>query len=127
MCIKPIERDRAIYVNAIAVPIICSLVSNKKTKIAINKHPFLKKLKLADKVSSGCSEEIEMLIGADIYWKLVSDKIKKDNNSGLVAIKSSFGWLINGPLDFNRNTKVDVNLIKSCVLQVQCEVTAENN
>ena len=74
VCIKPIERDRAIYVNAIAIPIICSPVSNKKTKIAINKHPFLKKLKLADKVSSRCSEEIEMLIGADIYWKLVSNK-----------------------------------------------------
>ena len=66
-----------------------------------------------------------MLIGADIYWKLVSNNIKKDDESGLVAIKSSFGWLINGPLDFNRNKDVSVNLVKSHVLKVRCEVTEE--
>ena len=73
-----------------------ALLVIKKTKVAISKHPFLKRLELADKVSSRCSEEIEMLIGVDIYWKLVSDNIKKDDESGLVTIKSSFGWLING-------------------------------
>ena len=32
------------------------------------------------------------LIGADNYWKLVRGEIKKDDDSGLVAINLSFGW-----------------------------------
>ena len=66
-----------------------------------------------------------MLIGADIYWKLVSNNMKKDDESGLVAIQSSFGWLVNGPFTFNRKQNVSVNLITNHVLKVQCEVTEE--
>ena len=30
-------------------------------------------------------KKIEMLIGADIYWKLINNDIKKDDNSGMIA------------------------------------------
>ena len=72
---KAVRKNCSIYVNAIAVPVICSPFSNQNIKAAVQEHPFLKELKLADKSTDGSSKKIEMLIGADIYWKLVNNDI----------------------------------------------------
>ena len=53
------------------------------------------KVKLADNGDN--KGEVDMLIGADMYWKVVNGNMN-NNNSGLIAISSMFGWLINGPV-----------------------------
>ena len=68
------------------------LIYIKIASDTIEKHPFLKDLKLADKSTDGSSKEIGMLIDADIYWKLVND-IRKDDNSGMIAHKFVI-WLV---------------------------------
>ena len=90
VCIKPQERDTCTYINVVAVPTICSRIIDHGKKVAIEKHSILKKLKLANRVNLS-NEEIDMLIGADNYWKLVSNDNKNDDDSG-EAINSSFGW-----------------------------------
>ena len=72
----------------------------------------MKDLKLADKSTDGSSKEIGMLIDADIYWKLVND-IRKDDNSGMLAINSSFGWLV------AQIKKKKVNLVSSHDLKIK--------
>ena len=72
----------------------------------------MKDLKLADKSTDGSIKQIGMLIGADIYWKLVNDDIKKDDNSGMIAINSSFGWQ-------------NVNFVSSHVLEIECDISEE--
>ena len=47
---------------------------------------------LAD--DGGGSIETDILIGADLYWLLVDGEVKKKDCSGLVAIRSKFGWLV---------------------------------
>ena len=123
VCIKPLEKNNSIYVHAIAVPVICSPVSNQNIKAAIEKHPFLKDLKLADKSTDGSIKQIGMLIGADIYWKLVNDDIKKDDNSGMIAINSSFDWLVNGPVAPNK--RQNVNFVSSHMLEIECDISEE--
>ena len=112
--IKPIDMCNSIYVKAIAVPNICAPV-----KSAVIEHRFLGTLKLADKGNSMYSP-IDLLIGADSYWKIVDGKLKRDDQSGLVAISSMFGWLINGPIK-NEVPFKSVNLVTSHVMKVQCE------
>lgn len=62
-----------------------------------------------------------MLIGADIYWQVVTGEIKK-NDSGLTALNSSFGWLLNGPVPC-RNQSSNVNCVTSdvIVMKIQSE------
>ena len=74
VCVKPQERNTSIYINVVAVPTTCSPIINHGTNVAIEKHSFLKKLKLANGVHEG-NEEIDMLIGADNYWKLARGEI----------------------------------------------------
>ena len=53
-----------------------------------------------------------MLVGADINWKLVND-IRKDDNSGMIAINSSFGWIV------AQSKKKNVNIVSSHVLKIK--------
>ena len=125
VCIKTSGKNCSIYVNAIAVPVTCSPFSNQNIKAIVQEHPFLKELKLADKSTDGSSKNIKMLIGADIYWKLVNNDIKKDDNSGMIAINSSFGWLVNGPVSPYREKTV--NLVSSHVLKIRCDISEEQS
>lgn len=43
------------------------------------------------------SENIEVLIGADYYWEIVSGEVRKLHGS-LVAVKTDFGWTLQGPI-----------------------------
>ena len=98
-----------------AVPNICAPVSDQDVKSAVNEHQFLRNLKLAANGKS-MSSPIGLLIGADSYWKVVDGKLKKDDQSGLVAISSMLGWPIKNEVPFKC-----VNLVTSHVMKVQCE------
>ena len=54
-------------------PFICLPIANQPVKYPKNNFEFLKDLNLAD---SGTMEEIDMLIGSDFYWSLVTGKVK---------------------------------------------------
>ena len=61
-----------------------------------------------------------MLIGADVYWNIVSGNVKRNPEIGLIAISSALGWLVNGtvekkPVAFAHN----INVTMSHVLRVQ--------
>ena len=49
--------------------------------------------------------------------------MKKDDNSGLIAISSSLGWLISGPVSVNKES--NVNLITSHTLKIVSEKHAD--
>ena len=77
-------------------PFICLPITNQPVKYAKNSFEFLKDLNLAD---SGTKEEIDMLIGFDFYWSLVTGKVKMGKTGEPVAIETKFGWVLNGPLN----------------------------
>ena len=67
-----------------------------------------------------------MLIGADVYWDIVTGNIKRNPNTGLVAISSAFGWLMNGPVtDRSDKSEEKLNLAVAHVMRVQCEKREE--
>ena len=107
--LKPIDNSSSIYMKAVAMPSICAPISNQEVQLAVKQKEFLSTLKLADDGSED-KREIDMLIGADMYWKVVTGNIKKDS-SGLIAISSILGWLVNGPV--TGTTEKSVNVVKS--------------
>ncbi|XP_041852929.1 uncharacterized protein LOC121647490 [Melanotaenia boesemani] len=75
----------------------------KRAKCQVPGEPVQEELKrrglqLADfPLESTEGPELALLIGADYYWHIVSGKIQRIINS-LVAIESSFGWALQGPV-----------------------------
>ena len=52
-------------------------------------------MQLAD---SGSTDEIDLLIGSDFYWSVVTGKTKTGKNNKPVAVETKFAWILNGPV-----------------------------
>ena len=57
----------------------------------------LQGFELADHDPSSDGGKIDILIGSDHYWEVVTGEIVRDA-SGPVAISSKFGWILSGPV-----------------------------
>ena len=105
LILKPIDKSSSITVVALAVPVICAPLCRKYNAMAKEQNEFLKALKLADNGSHE-NNNVDMLIGADIYWDIVSGNLKRNPNTGVVAISSTLGWLLNGPVSMTPRMKI---------------------
>ena len=61
----------------------------------IDNWPHLKGIKLPERI---VDSEVELLIGVDVPEALESYQLRKSENGGPFAIKTKFGWTLNGPL-----------------------------
>ena len=121
--LKPLDRSCSIYVKALAIPEICGPVCNQHVKLATDQNEFLRALKLADD-GEGNLKEVDILIGADVYWQKVSGNLK-NAKTGLVAVSSWFGWLLNGPVQKDTVGETETNTNLSHVLRAQCETSED--
>ena len=64
-----------IYLSGFSVPLVCGSVNGQKVIFVISNYPFLKNLKLVDEGLH--KENIDLLIGADIYWDIVDRSVKR--------------------------------------------------
>ena len=121
--VKP-KYGETFSVNAVAVPTICSPITGQIIQEAIDQNRFIAGLKLADGGSKP-NAPIDLLFGADIYWKIVSGEVKKCNDSGLTAINSVFGWLLSGPV--KRRNESSINLVSTdvTVMKISAHVTED--
>ena len=83
-----------IEIYALSSPMICSPPS---TAIDISGYSHLQELQLSEFSQDKRVDHIDILIGSDHYWDVVTGDISRENN-GPVAIDSKFGWLLSGPL-----------------------------
>ena len=116
VCLKSTNNDTSFYFKVLAVPTLCSPIGGQKIDLAVNQHPFLRELQLADN-GQGDKREVDLLIGADIYWKIVTGETRKDDNSGLIAINSGLGWIISGPVRSD-DKSCSINVTTSHVMKL---------
>ena len=64
--------------------------------------PHLRELDLAD---TGGEADINVLVGVDIYWELVTGRVVH-GQSGPTTIETSFGWVLLGPADVGMESVV---------------------
>lgn len=82
-----------IQICALNSPMICSPPS---AIVNLNNYPYLQKLELSEFSQQEGVDYIDILIGSDHYWDVVTGDIARED--GLVAINSKFGWLLSGPV-----------------------------
>ena len=104
-----------IYVTALVVPIVCDPVCHQPVSLTQRTYDYLSGLDLADSSTSGAELDIDVLIGSDYYWTLVTGRILR-NQDGPTAIHTRLGWILPGPTvasDVMDQTDTIVNLISS--------------
>ena len=83
--------------EALATEKICTPL--EPVEISLEKYPHLKGLTLADSYPRG-SVNGDILIGADVYFALLSGKCKNgETTSTPTAVESTTGWIVGGPFE----------------------------
>lgn len=100
-----------VKISALSYPSICSPIN---ARVDLSDYPHLQGLKLADASLGNRSKRIDVLIGADSYYDLVTGDVRK-GNSGPVAVSSKLGWLLAGKCQTYSNV-IESNVISNLVL-----------
>lgn len=107
-------------IEAVVVPIICSPLANQTIDLARDQYPHIKNLDLADTNNNQDDSDVDILIGVNYYWNFWSGSIKR-GTSRPVAIETTLGWVLNGPMGASKSIdRVNVNLSSSHVMKVSC-------
>ena len=122
ICMTSVEPGGiSMYLNAYTVPFICSPVSNQCIDLAQKSYPHLMDLKLADSSEGTLDLEVDCMIGADYYWTLVTDEVKRGLIPGPVAIRTTLGWVLSGPVNPGTSPDTSVHLTSTHVICTQAK------
>ena len=94
---------------------ICEPLVGQPLTTCIEQHSHLLGLELADFSSSDSSLPVDVLIGSDYYWELVTGSVCR-GASGPTAVHTKLGWVLSGPLSHNDPSQCAMNLSVTHVL-----------
>ena len=75
---------------------ICDPISQPSVKTAVKNYPHLQDIAFAD-YHDGNEIDIQILIGGDFYYEIVSSTVKRGPPGTPVAVSTKLGWMIGGP------------------------------
>ena len=102
--------------TAFVVPTICQLLRHQTTQAAQEIYHHLESLNLAD-LNTGEEElEVDILVGSDQYWNLVTGAVRR-GDSGPNTMGTKVGWVLSGPVTDPVSEKTSVNLVNTHVLK----------
>ena len=84
--------------SVVVVPHICDPVHTQPISAAKEMYEHVSGLDLADSGEATGKLEIDVLIGSDQYWGLVTGRVTK-GSGGPTAIETLFGWVLSGPVE----------------------------
>ena len=111
------NRDLNLYLTAHCVPIICAPLQNQRIEVAVREFPHLEGLELADSVHDKSELEVDLLVGSDFYWQLMTGRVQK-GEAGPTAIELHLGWILSGPSISTNARSVSANITQTHVLRI---------
>ena len=87
---------RTKHLTLVTVPLICEPLNCQPVSFSQENFEHLAGLNLADSSDGRSRLEIDILIGSDRYWELITGEIRQWS-SGPVAIHTELGWVLSGP------------------------------
>ena len=110
----------------LTVPRICEPLTGQPITFVVKHFKHLSTLDLADSGDVNNSTDINILIGADNYWRLVTGRLKK-GRCGQTAIETKLGWVHSGPVPRFSSVDTTVNYCASHVLKVDAQSSVTNS
>ena len=101
-----IEENDTLKLSALVVPFICNPLTAQPINHSKQTYDHLIGLELADSAESSDVLDVDILIGSDSYWDLVTGQVVR-GDGGPTAIHTKVGWILSGPAD---QLGVSVNL-----------------
>ena len=108
--------DAVLTMTALVVPHICNPLTSQPICHSKENFSHLLDLDLADSADPSDTLEIDVLIGSDHYWELVTGRVVR-GEGGPTAIHTKVGWVLSGPMDC-QDVTVNLTLASSHTLKV---------
>ena len=93
VCLRSLNDDLNMYIKAFTIPTICSPTANQAVDVAARSYSHLSDLPLADFCVAESDVDVDMLIGADYFWSIVTRVVRRDEE-GPVAMETKLGWVL---------------------------------
>ena len=91
------KSGQLVTLEALVVPFICVPLENPPLQAIKCNYEHLEKLPLAENVGDNKDLEIDILVGLDYYYSIMTGKIVRGTPSQHIAVESIVGWIICGP------------------------------
>ena len=92
------KNGEPVTLSAVVIPHICDPVRMQPISSFRNAYEHLSGLELADSGGITGELEIDILIGSDHYWRLVTGRVLR-GVSGPTAVETRLGWVLSGPVE----------------------------
>lgn len=114
----PTGGGRAMRVEAYVVPEI-SRIQNEHVEVVKHDFPHLQDIWFSDVCRRGDELEVDLLIGADYLWRFQTGCMISGEIDEPVALETSLGWVLSGPLKGRPGSGEHVVAHVSCVTENQ--------
>ena len=104
------------------VPTICGPLVSQPITTCVEQNPKFLGLDIADCSDGASSLDVDLLIGSDYYWDLVTGNICKING-GLTAVHTKLGWVLSGPVSAPGSVRCAMNLTTTHVLRTDAQMS----
>ena len=108
------------------VPFICQPLMAQPIDLCTTKYKHLADLDLADTSSDGASMNVDLLIGSDCYWTLVTGEIRR-GDTGPVAVHTRLGWVLSGVAPMPRGLDTSHSFLTTHVMRVDASSHCSEN
>ena len=106
-----------IQLSLFVVPMICEPLASHPTSACIGSYQHPANLNMADICNGMSSLEVDILIGSDHYWSIVTGDVCR-GSSGPTAVHTKLGWVLSGPTALGPKEQSSVNVSITHVLHV---------
>ena len=107
-------------VSLYIVPTTCDPLVSQPIATSIDKINSFKGLDFADYSNGKSSLQVDVLIGSDYYWELVTGSVCRSER-GPTAIHTKLGWVLSGPTQATSPLQCSANLVTTHVLRVDAQ------
>lgn len=96
------DDHHAVSINAWTINSVCAPLA--AVEVDVKRCDHLRNLQLAD-IFPREAASVDLLVGADQYYKLVQGDVQKGRPGTPVATKSRLGWLLSGPVSGSKKSE----------------------
>ena len=109
------------------VPLVCQPLFTQPIKYAKERYEYLYNLDLADYSNEADDLEVDMLIGSDHYWRLVTGEIRCGEGRP-TAVQTHLSWVLSGPIEGMPTSMCSaVNLTTTHIWKVDAQLSPGKN
>ena len=112
-----LQAGGSMRMSFLAVPSICEPISGQAFTYAIDTYKELESLKFSDYSQGDGDVNVDILVGLDQYWNLVTGEVVHCLN-GPTAVYTRLGWVLSGPVQGSPPGTSSVNLVTTHSLRV---------